>query len=126
MLILTPTGLLLCGKHCPVLFAIFLWYLPWQPKQLQFGACLCLHIALLNFTPTLSISWFQALFKWFKTPAIAEHDCKMIAKCLKVVGVVALNEELSWQMIDSNNLITCLEDGGLSHDDNHTALNCFK
>lgn len=39
----------------------------------------------------------------------------MIAMCLKVVGMVALNEELSWQMIESNSLITCLEDGGLLH-----------
>ncbi|XP_068700607.1 uncharacterized protein [Montipora capricornis] len=53
----------------------------------------------------------KALFKWLKTPAIASHDCTMIAVSLKVVAMLALNEELSWQMIYSNSLIACLEDG---------------
>ena len=58
---------------------------------------------------------FKALFKWLKTPAIASHDCTMIAVSLKVVAMLALNEELSWQMIYSNSLIACLEDGGKLH-----------
>ena len=37
----------------------------------------------------------------------------MIAMSLKVVGMLALSEKLSWQMIDSNGIITYLEDGGV-------------
>ena len=44
---------------------------------------------------------------------MAASDCNMIAMSLKVVGMLALSEELSWQMIDSNGIVSCLEDGGL-------------
>ena len=33
--------------------------------------------------------------------------------CLKIIGKLCLSEELSWQMIDKNGLVTYLEDGGL-------------
>ena len=37
----------------------------------------------------------------------------MSAMCLKIIGKLCLSEELSWQMIDKNGLMTYLEDGGL-------------
>ena len=37
----------------------------------------------------------------------------MVAMCMKIVGKLCLSEELSWQMIDKNGLVTYLEDTGL-------------
>lgn len=37
----------------------------------------------------------------------------MSAMCMKIIGKLCLSEELSWQMVDKNGLVTYLEDGGL-------------
>ena len=55
----------------------------------------------------------QALVKWFQTPIVTANDSNMAAMCMKIIGKLSLSEELSWQMIDKNGLMTCLEDGGL-------------
>ena len=55
----------------------------------------------------------QALLKWCQTPIVTQNDSNMSAMCLKIIGKLCLSEELSWQMIDKNGLMTYLEDGGL-------------
>jgi len=55
----------------------------------------------------------QALIKWFQTPVVTANDSNMVAMCMKIIGKLCLSEELSWQMIDKNGLMTYLEDGGL-------------
>ena len=52
--------------------------------------------------------------KWVKSPAISANDCSMIEICTKIIGMLCLNEELCWQMIDSFSIITHLENGSKS------------
>ncbi|XP_020608270.1 uncharacterized protein LOC110046895 [Orbicella faveolata] len=47
----------------------------------------------------------------------------MAAMCMKIVGKLCLSEELSWQMIDKNGLMTYLEDG--VHLSNNGPLNAY-
>ena len=61
----------------------------------------------------VSIMIIQALVKWCQTPIVTQNDSNMSAMCLKIIGKLCLSEELSWQMIDKNGLMTYLEDGGL-------------
>lgn len=51
--------------------------------------------------------------KWLKTPGVTANDCNMIAMNIKIIGLLSFNEDLCWQLIERNDIVTHMEDGGL-------------
>lgn len=94
------SGIVFVGKH------FFEW--------LEITLSVEIFFLSLNCTSHVHVSIIiQALVKWCQTPIVTANDSNMSAMCMKIIGKLCLSEELSWQMIDKNGLMTYLEDGGL-------------